>query len=394
MSLIKAPFISKVLLFFWIIILLCTAFLQREKNAELHSIGFSFSQDGLSSNHSDIKSLPSENPYSKSYQVSKIRDANSVHAATAARLDDNHIEAMWFGGSREGAGDVSIFANRYSIVDRKWGEPRIVLTREMVMAKTNTYVRKLGNPVLFRGSDSKLHLFFVGTSFGGWGASRIYHFESLDGEEYQFKQILPLSPILNISHLVRAVPVNLEDGGFYLPIYHEMAKKFSVILRFDKTGNFISRILPNELKGVLQPSLAATAQEKCILTMRNYPKPYKRLWLQSCSQSANKWQDPIQTNIENHNSSLNVAWFREKVLLIHNQKKGENSRYYLMLSKYSLGDNKVNRTVLLDEASIEGEVSYPTTLIVGNEIHIFYTYDRSYIKHLILNDAWMEKNDI
>ena len=56
-----------------------------------------------------LPSALSDTPASMS-RISTGSPAPSVHSATAVELPDGTIRAFWFGGSREGASDVAIWA--------------------------------------------------------------------------------------------------------------------------------------------------------------------------------------------------------------------------------------------------------------------------------------------
>lgn len=339
------------------------------------------------------------------------RTDTSVHASTLAYLEFNDLKpkrqlmAAWFAGSREGAKDVQIFAafldldqaltplNNGQVVN-PWTTPKVILSPDILAKKSNTHIKKLGNPVLYQSADGTVHLFVVATSYAGWAASKIYHLTSKTGDDFVFKQILPLSPFLNVSHLVRAVPVTLADGGFYLPVYHEMWHKFELILRFDKAGNIIQKIRPNALKKTLQPAMTALSADECLMVRRH--RHTTPMMIQHCYQGGLRWDLPYASHIDNDNNSPNVVNFHHTPYLVHNQPKKDATRYYLWLSKLvQQTDSRwlVEKKVLLDTASdVLHEVSYPTTLVLGDEVHIVYTHDRARIFHVVLNQEMVDNS--
>lgn len=329
------------------------------------------------------------------------RTTRSVHASTLAEIkvgDGRKLMTAWFQGSREGARDVEIYASFLTLQEplgtsptqNLWSAPKSILTPQMLAEQSRTHIKKLGNPVLYQSRDGTIHLFVVATSYAGWAASKIYHLTSTTGEHFDFKQILPLSPFLNVSHLVRVPPVSLADGGFYLPIYHELANKFELILRFNKDGELIAKIRPNALTGLLQPALTPISKDDCVMARRH--RHSAPLLIQECHQGGLVWDKPTPTNVNNDNNSLNLVHFNNTNYLIHNQTKDENSRYYLWLSKLTKNNNDfvVQKYLLLDTANT-GEVSYPTTVTLGNEMHIVYTHDRQSIRHIVVNQSFLDK---
>lgn len=352
---------------------------------------------------------------------------NSVHAPTIAHIHrDNHTYLMsaWFEGSREGAKDVQIYAafldlhrlkqpftdiktplsdsplsdnkpNHSQAIHRLWSSPKPILSRQQLATQSNMRIKKLGNPVLYQSTDSTIHLFVVATSYGGWAASKIFHLTSKTGDHFVLKQLLPLSPFLNVSHLVRTLPVTLDDGGFYLPVYHELIHKFELILRFDHQGNLIAKTRPNALKGKLQPALTTLSKNECLSASRHHHSEY--MLIQYCTDGGINWHKPMITNIKNDNNSLNLLHADNQNYIIHNQRKNNNDRHDLWLStinnhtkNHHTKNNHTNHqfTVeplfLIDHADI-GEVSYPSTIMADNHLHIVYTHDRNAIRHVMIN---------
>lgn len=338
-------------------------------------------------NNPTLESNPAFKPVFEQHIVSQPHPAPSVHAASLSTLNNNELLAVWFAGSREGASDVAIVANRYSLTKHRWATPYPILTRKQLSQQSHQYIKKLGNPVVYQSPDGTVHLFVVGVSFGGWAGSKLYHLQSTDGINFDFVQLLPLSPLMNISHLVRNRPIGLDDGGFYLPIYHEFAQKFPLLLRFDHQGKLIDRIRPNPLLGVLQPTITATNSSDCLMVARNeQPAP---IWQQRCSDGGTRWHKPIKLPLINDNSALSIDYFNHHLLLVHNQSHQGNSRYHLVLS--SLGDKTINSLILdstgtalanaidagINTPKSGNETSYPTTLVLDGNLHYLYPRPQS-----------------
>src|SRR5690606_16600927 len=100
-----------------------------------------------------------------------------VHAATAYAHNDE-LTAFWYGGTREGARDVSIYQAK--LVGDEWGAPKVVIDRKRMKGELDRHIRKIGNPIVYRHPDGRLWLFFVTVSVGGWAGSSISLAESTD----------------------------------------------------------------------------------------------------------------------------------------------------------------------------------------------------------------------
>lgn len=339
------------------------------------------------------KTALAETPQAKFIRQTLPSTTLSVHSATLAHIDSqNQLMTAWFGGSREGAKDVQIYASWLDLdkPNAVWSAPKVIVSPQSLAAQSGTYIKKLGNPVLYQAQDGTVHLFVVATSYAGWAAAKIYHLtkpkDTRSDDEFVFRQILPLSPLVNVSHLVRTPPVALADGGFYLPVYHELAHKFEVLLRFDNDGNLIQKIRPNHLTQRLQPTLVALNDSDCLMTARN--RHSSPILIQKCHQGGLQWDNVITTTLNNDNNSLNIFSFDKNNYLTHNQSKNGNSRYALWLSHLS-GQFNITPFIELDYSD-QSEVSYPTTLVVGDTVHIVYTYERTAIRHIAINNTFIK----
>lgn len=340
--------------------------------------------------------VPTSTPLYFHNSLPTISQAPSVHSATLTTLKDNSLLAMWFAGSGEGKPDVEIYGSIYNPSTNTWSEPKSYLNRFKLKEDSKQFIKMLGNPVLFRSPSGEIHFFVVGVSFGGWATSKIYHYISSDNaESFVYKQRLDLGMLLNLSHLVRAQPIALQDGGFYLPIYHELADKYPLIVRFDKEGNVLESIKTTSLSGQLQPSLIATSPTECLAVFRNYyDKPMN---MQYCFDGGRKWGKPIPSNIINEGNSIALFGIGKDIFLVHNtrEKNPEESRGTLALSK--LISQQWKQLVILDvaqgirERGKSVEVSYPTAISNGEWIDIIYTNNRTSISHIRFNTQWLKE---
>ncbi len=325
----------------------------------------------------------------------------SMHAATLSALNDNYLVGAYFGGSAEGVGDVKIYAHLYNLKTQEWGQALPLLSAPLLSQKAHEFVKILGNPVLY-ATHNTLYLFVVGASLGGWATSKIYllcaplkrvleQLQHNQSPQLDFIQTLPLSPFLNISHLVRTSPLPTDDGGFVLPIYQELAKKTPLLLKFDPHARLERVIQPNLLKQQLQPSLVPY-QHCALMAFRSYKR--FDLYTQTC-QTPLKWDPPQLSNLKNYDDSLNLFNVNGTLYLIYNAplQEGYNSRSALMLAQFASSlalPSYFKPLGILDFTQQGGEVSYPATLIFKDQVHVLYTKDRQHIQHIIFNLAYLK----
>ncbi|TKX29251.1 neuraminidase [Campylobacter sp. MIT 12-5580] len=290
---------------------------------------------------------------------------------------------VFFAGSREGHKDVKIYQSFFDTIKQEWSEPRAILNAEELSHLNHKFIKKLGNPVVFKDSQNRVHFFVVGVSLGGWATSKIYQFvfdESL--EKLVFRQELQLSAFANFSHLVRTPALIYENGAFALPIYHELIDKYPLVAFFDQEGKFSHTKRLNSLKGQLQPSIVALNESQCLAFFRNYKNYENTAFMQTCSLGAKEWQEPFKSSLKNYDSSSVLSVFKDQnaktqVLLLHNDgEKSTRSR----LSLYHLKDASKGEFVRLLSLDEGEELSYPAVMIKDENLYISYTFNRQKIK--------------
>jgi len=303
----------------------------------------------------------------------------SVHAVTLVAERDGSLSAAWFGGTREGARDVSIHFARWR--DGKWSEGRVVAARESVRAATGRHVRKLGNPVLHRDRAGRLHLFYVTTAFGGWSCAMLHHQVSADGGATWSKpQRLVTSPFLNISTLVRGPAVDLADGGFMVPAYFEFLSKNPLWLRFDAAGRFVERRAPPSPPDLLQPAVATADGERGNAYLRDGGTGQRSVWRMTTADGGRTWSWPAPLSLPNPNAGVAALAADQGVWLVANPVP--RGRQRLALLKSADGASFATTALLEDEQGPDREFSYPAlALAPDGTVHLAYTYDRKRLKH-------------
>lgn len=364
-----------------------------------------------------------------------------AHAASLIELKDGRIRAFWFSGSREGAPDVEIHSAVFDPAVGQWGAERTIIDRDTTERGVLRYVGKLGNPVAGRAADGTLRLYYVTVSFGGWGGSSITAINSVDeGETWSVPQRLITSPFLNISTLVRNGPFLYSDGTMGLPVYHEFISKFGELLRFDRTGRVFDkqRLAPGG-SGTLQPVVLVRDARNAQALMRYGGAPPRRVVGVATQDAGQHWSAPERTGLPNPDSALSAIMLADGRILaaLNNIEQGRDA-LSLMLSAdggaswklvYSLEDQrgqKLDEAHYLETASAllratdskaaaappaelneylasvrqqgctpQGcryEFSYPFLLQARNgEFHLAYTWNRTFIKHVRFNQAWLDQ---
>lgn len=304
------------------------------------------------------------------------------HSPSFTVLNNGSLRAFWFAGSHEGKPDVKIWSSLFNESTSEWSMATPVISPEMLSNSLGFFSKKVGNPVVYRDQHNVLHLFVVSVGgIGGWAASNINHLYSFDeGKTWLNAKRLILSPFFNISTLNRTLPIALTDGGFYLPVYHEMIHKYPELLRFDANGDFVSQIRMSGVNDLLQPALVALNTNKAYSFLRHAAKGNDILYMQTTENGGESWSKLIATNLQNHDSSIAVAKLNEStIVMAHNIG---NDRSVLVLDISHDGVTWARLMTLEDTPHME--FSYPVIIAHDAVIDVLYTWERKRIKHVRL----------
>ncbi len=333
-----------------------------------------------------------------------IAPENTLHSSSLVQTKRG-VMALFFAGSREGAADVKIYQSFYDAQNNEWSKAQSILDAKTLSKMSGKFIKKLGNPLAFEDINGKVHFFVVGVSLGGWATSKVYQLEFDKNLKPKFKGELKLGAFANFSHLVRTPAIVLDEGGFILPLYHELARKYALLGFFDEEANLLYTKRINTLKNQLQPSLLAhnVGGAICLAFFRNHKAYDNAAFLQHCGGRGDSWQEPIKTNLKSYDSSSVLGLIfvdykdwdfkRSEVLLVHNDGRSMGASHpRSKLSLFWLKDETKGEFVKLFTLDEGAEVSYPAILSLSNSekmpndrIFISYTLDRKVIKTQILS---------
>jgi predicted neuraminidase len=306
----------------------------------------------------------------------------AAHSSTLLAMPADHASALlafWFAGTRESAPDVSIAASHFDRATQQWSAARIVVDRYLGQYKLGFGLRRLGNPVAWRDAQGRIHLFVVATGLGGWAAGRIMHLQQVDDGrdfsrlEFRPVRVLPLSWLWKTSHLVRAMPLPLADGGMVLPVYFELGYKYPVALRFDATGEFQGMVRISHRGHLLQPTLLMRSQTDWLALMRDNSAE-KKIRASQTLDGGQHWQDLPDLPMPNPDASISgLALQADRMFLAHNPLP--DSRSVLDLSESPDG-LQWTRLLTLERGDAASEYSYPSMIWADNSLWVSYTDQR------------------
>ena len=314
----------------------------------------------------------------------------------------DRLRAFWFAGSRESGPDVQIVASEF--LNGTWTPPSVVVNRHTVFAELGlgSWIRRLGNPVAWIDRQGRTHLYVVATGLGGWAASRVLHLRQESSQAFKPIGFLQLSPLFNLSHLVRGAPVPMQDGGVLLPVYFEMGLKYPAAVRLDQDGDLVQSrdaVVPmaGNLKS-LQPTVVVASESNATAYLRDNSDQKKLRFVQTADGGKN-WHDVPSSQgavgdtgadfVINPDSSALALRVADQTLLIHNPQTSGRHRLVIEGSKDGLRGFRRLATLEYEPERLEGvefnEYSYPSAVVIGKQLHVSYTYQKHFIRHVVLN---------
>lgn len=315
----------------------------------------------------------------------------SVHVASLCELAGGRLLAAWYGGTREGHRDVAIYLATREPGAAQWASPDPVVTRESAARELDRYVRKVGNAVVFSDGGQRVWLLYVSIAAGGWSSSSLNLKTSADGgRTWSRSERLVLSPLFGVSELSRNQPARLADGGWCVPIYHELLGKFPELLWLpaDSSVQAAVKTLPFGGATAFQPALVPLSAQRALLACRDYSSQ-RQVQLSRTEDGGRRWSAPTPAGLPNPLSGLDAIRLRDgRVLLAFNDS--EQLRDVLSLAVSPDGGLTWQRAGTLEREAGQ-EFSYPFLLATRDGlIHVVYTWKRIGIKQAKFNVAWLD----
>ena len=320
-------------------------------------------------------------------------DTPAAHASSLLPMpaaSPDALLAFWFAGTQESAPDVGIAASGFQRASGQWRAAHFVVDRHALGRHLGFAVRRLGNPVAWLDAQGRVHLFVVATGLGGWAASRVVQLrlnfkpnwplaladKAQTAINFDDARVLPLGWWWNISHLVRAAPLPLQDGGMLLPVHFELGLKYPLALRFDAQGAFKGMVRISARRYLLQPTLLMQDETRWLALMRDQ-RTEGRVTVAQTQDGGQHWQDLPDLDLPNPDASVAALALQPGQLwLAHNSSP--HSRQWLDLS-HSGDGQRWQLAQRLMQGSGSDEYSYPALAWADESLWVSYTDQRQRI---------------
>jgi len=303
------------------------------------------------------------------------------HCSSITEAPNGDLLVSWYGGSYESSDDQVLFLSRRKKGARAWSKPEILVS---------TPGTPPGNAILFTDKANRVWLVWGqmdGTqpmSRGtGWDACRLFCRTSSDsGVTWSADK-----PFYHdtLGWLPRNLPIFLKDGALIVPISDERnghGVDLSFFLATNDNGATWTQ------SGIMRGGEQPTFIERSDGTLLAYLRVRPNIKAAESHDHGKTWTEPAPTQWKNPDAGISMRRLTNgHVLLVFNNQ--DNSRSPLHIAR-SLDEARTWEKPLQLESN-PGEYSYPSVLQTSDgKIHIIYTFRRYSIKHVELNEGWLE----
>lgn len=312
------------------------------------------------------------------------------HASTVLALRDGTVLSAWFGGSREGEADVSIWVARRE--NGNWLPP-------MSIAHLN---EAHWNPVLQQLDDHTIRLYYkVGQIIADW---RTMVCESTDGgRTWSLPRELVPGDASGGRGPVRSKVIKLSSGRFLAPCSTERGVWTCYADRSDDCGVTWVRSEPIRIegliddgsrtvadsdvpvaeqsfygRGVIQPTLWESAPGQVHMLMRSTEG---HVYRSDSTDDGSSWCAPYPLELPNNNSGIDLDRLDNGDLLLVCNPVADNWGARTPISLLLSQDNGMSWENVMDLDTGVGEFAYPAIVAQGQEFRITYTWKRENIAY-------------
>jgi predicted neuraminidase len=261
------------------------------------------------------------------------------HAANLAFLDDGTLTCVWFGGTMEGMGDISIYMSRLAPGADRWSEPEQL---------SDDSQKSEQNPLLFRAPDGRVWLLFTSQTAGNQDGSIVKFRVSEDGG----KSFGPVDVLCNEpgTFVRQSITVNAA-GDWLLPIFRCVgipgqkwtgaADTAAVLISRDAGKSWTRSDVPDSV-GAVHMNIVPTGNGRMSAFYRD--RFAENVRASFSTDDGLTWSSPVPTNLPNNNSSVQA-------------RRLANGDIALVYNHISAANSSDRRLSLYDE--IDGDASEP-----------------------------------
>jgi predicted neuraminidase len=311
------------------------------------------------------------------------------HPAAIEELANGDLYIVYYGGEGEYDGDTAVHGSRRAKGTSTWTQPKRI---------ADTPGRADGNGVIWQEPGGPVWLFFVVRYGETWSDSVIkYKYSTDNAETWTDSEILTFERGM----MVRSQPIQLLDGDFLLPIYHETGndkesvgpESSSLFVRYsNKTKQWTFTNKAHSRIGNIQPSVVQIDENRLVAYCRRGggygPLADGFIVKTESADGGRTWSPGVDTEFPNPNAAVDLIRLQNGhlVLIYNDNNQGERMPLTLRVST----DNGATWPSKLDIVNQPGDsAAYPFIVqSADGKIHGVYTSKRrTVVHHFVLDES-------
>jgi predicted neuraminidase len=243
------------------------------------------------------------------------------HAANLAFLPDGTLTCVWFGGTMEGMGDISIYLSRLTPGATVWSTPEKM---------TEDPEKSEQNPLIFSAPDRTIWLIFTSQTSGNQDGAVIKRQISRDGGT----TFGPVEILCGIpGTFVRQPLVVAADGRWLLPVFRcigEPGQRWSgnvdtaaTLVSSNQGVSWDLQEIPDSL-GAVHMNIVPLAGTELVAFYRN--RFAEQILKSRSSDGGQSWSAPQPTPLPNNNSSIQATALADgRIAIVYNHANASMS---------------------------------------------------------------------
>ena len=287
------------------------------------------------------------------------------HAANLAYLPDGTLTCVWFGGTMEGMGDISIYMSRLAPGASHWSASEKL---------SDDPAKSEQNPLIFVAPTGDVWLLYTSQPSGNQDQSVVKRRVSADGG----RTFGPVETLCDVPGTFVRQPIIVNGRGeWLLPLFRCIGipgerwtgdKDFaSVLLSADAGRTWTMHDVPGSIGAVHMNIVPLGGDEMAAFYRHRFAENVLR---SQSSDGGRTWSAPVATNLPNNNSSVQVVALRDGRLAIAYNHSNASMSTDRRLSLYDEieGDDTVTVAAAVDRRkAIWGVPRAPLSLAFSDD---------------------------
>ncbi|MBX4893186.1 sialidase family protein [Rhizobium bangladeshense] len=236
------------------------------------------------------------------------------HAANLAFLADGTLTCVWFGGTMEGMGDISIYMSRLAPDAERWTEPEKM---------SDDPAKSEQNPLIFNAPDGRVWLLYTSQTSGDQDGAVVKCRVSQDGG----KSFAPPSILCDLpGTFVRQQIVVNGKGQWLLPIFRcgslpgrrwsGDADTAGVMISGDGGKTWQTKEIDNSL-GAVHMNIVPLEDDRMVAFFRD--RYAENIHSSLSTNQGETWSTPKPIDLPNNNSSIQAINLRDRrIAMVYN----------------------------------------------------------------------------